>query len=97
MTPPHRTIGDALETDYTEDDVERAYHAPIVDDDETPSTYSAALLRQYNRAKRASKKNDERSKNIVKQLTKERKKMNKKTKTPTKERKQKTISDFGGN
>jgi len=92
-----RIIDNTIETDYNSEDVARAYTEPAPDTKDTP-TYSKSLMVQYRRAKRASKKNDERSRKIVKQLTKQRKKMNKKTvPKPKTKRRQKTIFDFGGN
>ena len=85
------------ETDYNDIDLELAHNEHIIYEEEDSPKYSAAIIKQFKRAKRASTKNDLRSKKIVNELKKMRKKMNKKTKKPTKERKQKTIFDFGGN
>ena len=96
MTSTHHAIPDVLETSYTDSDVERAYTEPIDTGDTVSPTYSKSVMQQYRRAKRASKKCNERSKKIVKQLNKER--MNKKTpKKHETKRKQKTVFDFGGN
>ena len=87
-----------VETTYDDADIERAYTEPIEHiEDDTPN-YSKTIMTQYRRAKRASIKNDARSKKIVKQLNKERTKMNKKTpKKPETKRRQKSVFDFGGN
>ena len=90
------------ETDYNDIDLELAHNEHIIYEEEDSPKYSAVLIRQYKRAKRASVKNDLRSKKIVKALTKERKKMNKQTtpKTVMKrvaKHRQKTVFDFGGN
>ena len=90
-------VDGVVESVYTDSDIKIAHDEHVIEDEDASPKYSAALLRQYNRAKRASKKNDERSRKIVKQLTKERKKMNKTTNKPVTKRRQKTVFDFGGN
>jgi len=65
MTSAHTAIHGVLETSYTDSDVERAYTEPIDTDDIVAPTYSKSVMQQYRRAKRASKKNDERSRKIV--------------------------------
>ena len=86
------------ETDYNDADSELAHNEHVIYEEEDSPKYSAAIIKQYNRAKCASIKNDARSKKIVRQQNKERTKMNKKTpKKPETKRKQKTVFDFGGN
>lgn len=89
-------VDGVLETAYNPEDIERTYHEPIDTDDDLPN-YSKSVMVQYRRAKRASMKNDLRSKKIVKKLNKERKKMNKnknKITKPAPKRRQKNILDY---
>lgn len=90
-------IDGVLESVYNDDDIARAYPEPTPDIEDAPN-YSKAIMTQFRRAKRASMKNDLRSKKIVNELKKMRKKMNKKTpKKPETKRRQKSVFDFGGN
>jgi len=65
----HRETPDVLETVYTDDDILRSLNAscPPSENIERP-TYSNAVMRAFRRAKRASEKNNARSRRIVEEM-----------------------------
>ena len=97
----HREVPTVLETVYREEDLQRVHESeqPTTENTGNPA-YSAAIMRQFRKAKKASKSNDERSRRIVKALNKERKKMDrvknkaKKIVEPPVKRVQRTLMDF---
>lgn len=91
----HRTHDNVLETTYTTEDLHRAHDAsqPTVENTGNPA-YSKALMTQYKRAKKAGRKNDIRSQNIIAELRAEhKKKFGNDTKHRVK-KVQRTIADF---
>ena len=92
----HRETSDVLETVYTDDDILRSLNAscPPSESTETP-TYSKRVMMAFRRAKRASEKNNARSRRIVEEM-----RMNREheceddTSRPHKTQKQMTLESF---
>jgi len=92
----HRETPDVLETVYTDDDILRSLNAscPPSESTERP-TYSNAVIRAFRRAKRASEKNNDRSRRIVEEMRLNREhECEDDTSRPRKTQKQMTLESF---